>query len=137
MTSLSKPTNKMKQNETMKTKNSRLLFFAVDPCKRIDTNEHKENSYLQLNCCGSLEVINTQRKKSVQNLQLRNPKKDSKDARKFVDCGRLSTQSTNCRGSLRVVNTTQSRADSGLNQRKSGISFERNSTQNVAHKMKK
>ena len=47
----------------MKTKNSRSLFFAVDPCKRIDTNEHKENSYLQLNCCGSLEVINTKHKK--------------------------------------------------------------------------
>ena len=33
------------KNETMKTKNSRLLFFAVDPCKRIDTNEHKENLF--------------------------------------------------------------------------------------------
>ena len=43
------------------TKNCRLQFFAVDPCKRIDTNEHKE-TYLQLNCCGSLEVINTNTK---------------------------------------------------------------------------
>ena len=32
LTNLPKPTNKMKRNDTMKTKNSRLLFLAVDPC---------------------------------------------------------------------------------------------------------
>ena len=76
----------MKQNDT---KNSRLLFLAVDPCKRIDTNEHKENSYLQLNYCGSLEVINTQRKKSVQ---ICNCGILSRTQTQIVDCGRLSTQ---------------------------------------------
>jgi len=51
------------------TKNSRLLFFVVDPCK--ESTQMNTKKKLIYNFCGSLEVINTQRK-SVQDLQLRN-----------------------------------------------------------------
>ena len=91
-------------------------------------------TYLQLNCRGSLEVINTQRK-SVQNLQLRNPKEDSNTKlwtaegyrhnerhEIVVDHGRWSTR-------------LKSRADSGMNQRKVEFFFEKGTQhKNVAHK---
>ena len=120
------------------TKNSRLLFFVVDPCKRIDTNEHKE-AYLQLNCCGSLEVINTRRKKSVQNLQLRNPKGGLKGRKKFLWTAegyrhKGNTKIDCCGPWVKLNGQHKAQKQSGFGfestQNGSGVSFERNSTQN-------
>ena len=70
MTDLSKPTNKMKTkwNETMKAKNSRLLFLAVDPCKEsTQMNTKKETNIYNWIAVDHLRwSTQTQGKKSVQ-----------------------------------------------------------------------
>ena len=99
-----------------------LLFFAVDPCKRIDTNEHRETLIYNWICCGSLEVINTQRKKSVQICNCGILSRTQ--TQKFVESGRLSTQrKTNCRGSRKVVNTTQKQSGLGFESTQMKVEF--------------
>ena len=130
----------------MKTKNSRLLFFAVDPCKRIDTNEHKETLIYNWICCGSLEVINTNTMKEIctENYNC-GIQRRTQNTKKIVDGGRLSTQRTQMnliavdREWSSMVNTkhkNESRADSGLNQRKSGIPLRKRTQHKMLHTKK-
>ena len=129
----------------MKTKNSRLLFFAVDPCKRIDTNEHKETLIYNWICCGSLEVINTNTMKEIctENYNC-GIQRRTQNTKKIVDGGRLSTQRTQMnliavdREWSSMVNTKHKKwkqSGLGFESTQKWNSFEKeNSTQNVAHK---
>ena len=94
MTDLSKPTNKMKQNDTMKKQRIAvyysLLWILVKESTQMNTKG--KTSYLQSNCCGSLEVINTQRKEPVQKITIAELLSRVQKTQKIVDCGRLSTQ---------------------------------------------
>ena len=65
------------------TKNSRLLFFVVNPCKELTQMNTKKTLIYNLNRCGSLEAINTKEGILYRKLQLRNPKEDSKTQRKL------------------------------------------------------
>ena len=133
------------QNET-KMKQWKAVYYSllVDPCKRIDTNEHK-TSYLQLNLLWI--TWGDQHKHNERNLyrklQLRNPKEDSKHKE---NCGRrkaIYTKNTNeldCCGpwvKLNGQHKAQKWKQSGLGfeSTQKWNSFEKeNSTQNDAHK---
>ena len=118
---------KMKQM----TKNSRLLFFVVDPCKESTQMNTKKTLIYNWIAVDHLRwSTRTQRKESIQ----------------ICNCGiQKRTQNTNC-GLRKAIYTEEntkfvadhwgwstrhkSRADSGSNQRKSGILLKENSTQN-------